>query len=117
MPDNLREALQRRLPVRDGDTLESGFWERVGPAIREVDEHLNSTYQIDRSDGSGVLTISLGNVRERMQLPEVPFNSPPTPGVKRIRVGGNVQSQKLIDKAAPAYPPLARQARIQGTVR
>jgi protein TonB len=119
VPESLAEALQRRLPVRIGDTLEPGFWERLTPAIRAVDEHLTANYQIDRADGSGVLTISLGNVnvRERIQPPEVPFNPPPTPGVKRIRVGGNVQSQKLIDKPVPAYPPLAKQARIQGTVR
>ena len=40
---------------------------------------------------------------------------PQTP--QRIRVGGNVQSAKLINQPKPAYPPLARQARIQGVVR
>jgi protein TonB len=32
-------------------------------------------------------------------------------------VGGNVQSARLINQPKPVYPPLARQARIQGTVR
>ena len=35
----------------------------------------------------------------------------------RIRVGGNVQQAKLIKQPKPVYPPLAKQARIQGTVR
>jgi periplasmic protein TonB len=35
----------------------------------------------------------------------------------RIRVGGNVQASNLIKKVTPAYPPLAKQARIQGTVQ
>lgn len=35
---------------------------------------------------------------------------------QRIRVGGNVQSANLIRKVAPVYPPLAKQARIQGVV-
>jgi TonB family protein len=39
--------------------------------------------------------------------------SPP----QRIRVGGNVQSAKLKRQPKPVYPPLARQARIQGVVR
>jgi TonB family protein len=39
--------------------------------------------------------------------------SPP----QRIRVGGNVQAANLIKKVTPVYPPLAKQARIQGTVR
>ena len=53
----------------------------------------------------------------------VPSAAPPPPPVKeapkpvtpqRIRVGGNVQSAKLIRQPKPAYPPLAKQARIQG---
>jgi len=32
-------------------------------------------------------------------------------------VGGNVQSANLLEKVDPVYPPLAREARIQGTVR
>jgi protein TonB len=51
---------------------------------------------------------------------------PPPPPVKeapkpvtpqRIRVGGNVQAARLINQPKPPYPPLARQARIQGVVR
>ncbi|MBY0505484.1 MAG: TonB family protein [Bryobacteraceae bacterium] len=40
-----------------------------------------------------------------------PVPSKPTP------VGGSVQAAKLIYQVKPVYPPLARQARIQGTVR
>ena len=53
----------------------------------------------------------------------VPIPHPPLPpssgsfGVERIRVGGNVQQFNLIHRVDPVYPPLARQARIQGTVR
>ncbi len=35
----------------------------------------------------------------------------------RIRVGGNVMAGKLIHKPEPAYPGLARESRIEGTVR
>jgi protein TonB len=41
----------------------------------------------------------------------------PANGVMRVRVGGNVQSANMINKVTPLYPPLAKQARIQGTVR
>lgn len=55
----------------------------------------------------------------------VPAAAPPPPPPKvekpvtpqRIRVGGNVQAANLIRKVTPVYPPLAKQARIQGTVR
>jgi protein TonB len=45
---------------------------------------------------------------------------PPPPKAatpKRIRVGGQVESAKLIFNPKPEYPPLAKMARIQGTVR
>ena len=46
---------------------------------------------------------------------------PPPPAPKavvpqRIRVGGNVQAANLINGPKPNYPPLAKQARISGTV-
>jgi protein TonB len=45
-------------------------------------------------------------------------NLPPPPAApKRIVVGGNVQQARLINQVRPVYPPLAKQARIQGTVR
>jgi protein TonB len=43
---------------------------------------------------------------------------PPKPQApKRIRVGGQVESARLIFQPKPDYPPLAKMARIQGTVR
>jgi protein TonB len=42
---------------------------------------------------------------------------PPPPRVTRTRVGGQVQEAKIIARPNPVYPPLARQARIQGRVQ
>lgn len=45
---------------------------------------------------------------------------PPPPRAatpKRIRVGGQVEQAKLIFNPKPEYPPLAKMARIQGSVR
>jgi len=36
---------------------------------------------------------------------------------QRIRVGGNVQSARLVQQPKPLYPPEAKQARIQGVVQ
>lgn len=36
---------------------------------------------------------------------------------QRIRVGGNVQAMNLSHKVDPVYPPLAKSAQIQGTIR
>jgi protein TonB len=40
----------------------------------------------------------------------------PAPTPQRIRAGGDVQAAKLISQPLPAYPPLARAARVQGNV-
>jgi protein TonB len=67
-------------------------------AANDVDEHLNVNVE------GGVVVIA---------LPEMAAPVTPT----KIRIGGNVQSANLIRKVTPVYPPLAKQARIQGVVR
>ena len=37
--------------------------------------------------------------------------------ISRYRFSGNLQSATLVHKVDPVYPPLAKQARVQGTVR
>ena len=49
--------------------------------------------------------------------PPPPVKKKAAPPPKRIRVGGSVQRANLIRQVRPVYPPLARQARIQGTVK
>lgn len=49
--------------------------------------------------------------------PPPPVKKAPPPPPKRIRVGGAVSRANLIRQVRPVYPPLARQARIQGTVK
>jgi TonB family protein len=48
---------------------------------------------------------------------ETPPPPPPSSAPQRIRVGANVQQANLIRNVDPVYPPLAIQARVQGTVR
>ena len=46
--------------------------------------------------------------------------APPPPKPKLtgpLKVGGNVQSARILNRVQPVYPPLARQTRINGTVR
>lgn len=56
----------------------------------------------------------------------IPAGPPPPPAPTRdaakskqirVRVGGQVEAAKLIFQVKPEYPPLAKMARIQGTVR
>ena len=46
--------------------------------------------------------------------------APPPPKPKLtgpLKVGGNVQAARILNRVQPVYPPLARQTRISGTVR
>jgi protein TonB len=49
--------------------------------------------------------------------PARPVTEPAKAPEKPHAVGGDVQAAKLIKKVIPAYPALAKQARISGTVR
>jgi periplasmic protein TonB len=50
-------------------------------------------------------------------LPPTPKAVEQTAPLRRIAVGGLVQEARIIHKVIPKYPPLARHARISGTVR
>ncbi len=63
---------------------------------------------------SGVLGSVLSSVASTAVLPPPPPKE--TKVVQRIKVGGNVQQANLITRVQPVYPPLAKQARIQGHV-
>jgi TonB family protein len=49
--------------------------------------------------------------------PMQPAGRPAGATPQRIRVGGEVQKAKLVQRTEPIYPPLAAQARISGVVR
>jgi len=49
--------------------------------------------------------------------PPPPVKKAPPLVPKRIRVGGAVQKERILTQVRPQYPPLARQARVQGTVK
>jgi protein TonB len=54
-------------------------------------------------------------------VPGAPPPPPPPPPKAKpsgpVRVGGNVAEANLIRKVAPSYPPLAKSARVSGTVK
>src|SRR5207247_9815969 len=62
----------------------------------------------------GVIGGVIGGAPSSVAPPPPPPPAPKPP--QRVRVGGNVQQANLIRQVKPPYPPLAKQARIQGTV-
>jgi TonB family protein len=99
LPQSAQSELLASLPVKEGDLLTVENQGRILAAARQYDEHLSVTPSFDASGGQVDVQIS------------TPGAIPP-----RIRVGGNVQAVNLVKKVQPVYPPLAKQARIQGTV-
>jgi protein TonB len=63
----------------------------------------------------GVIGGIIGAVPSAAPPPPPPVEQKKAP--TRIRVGGQVQQANLIRQPKPIYPPLAKQARIQGVVR
>lgn len=99
-PKALREQLESRIPLHEGDQITQTSLNDLTAAVREVDEHLNVTVQPTTDKSLANIIISL--------------DAPPP---QRIRVGGNVQQANLIQKIQPIYPLQAKQDHVQGKVR
>jgi len=75
------------------------------------------------TDQTGVIRVNASGRASVADKPSTPFSPPEstTPAAAdkagRLVVSEEAQEAKLINKVAPRYPPLAQQARIQGTVR
>jgi protein TonB len=71
-----------------------------------------TTYMM--GNGPAIQTIPGGNITT---ISTLPFSPPiAKTATKTITVGGKVQAAKLMQKALPIYPALAKQARVSGTV-
>jgi protein TonB len=96
-------------------------------AIRPVATIIDPEGYAPRAFAVGVGRVSADSdaVPERgLGLAIAPAAPPPPPPAPRkpeppkvIRVGGNVQAANILTRVNPAYPPLAKQARISGTVK
>jgi protein TonB len=89
--------------------------EEIPPPMEDIPE-ISSVVQ---TGGGGILGGVPGGVVGNV-LSAIPTTAPPPPPPPKkkdpIRVGGNVQSSKLITRVEPSYPELAKRARIQGIV-
>jgi TonB family protein len=109
--------LVARLPVQVGDTMTQQQNADMTKIVREYDEH----FRIVRMNTPAGLTLQIRAPEQPLAPPPVMAQAlaPPAPDfpVKSIRVGANVQQANLVSQEKPVYPPLAKAARVQGTVR
>jgi TonB family protein len=113
LTDDARARLGSRLPVHVGDILSDDLVQQTFAAVHDYDEHMTVGNKFD-PDGSVSFFISAPGAMSNGNAIQQP---PPPPGTKRITIGGNVQQAKLVSQPKPVYPPLAKQARISGTVK
>ncbi|MBV8728525.1 MAG: energy transducer TonB, partial [Acidobacteriia bacterium] len=81
-------------------TLDTANLARVKQVVADFDSHLTVTFAITPTGNAALLIYT-------------PDGLP----AQRIRVGGNLQSTKVIVQPRPVYPPLAKQAHIEGQVK
>ena len=72
---------------------------------------------IPGGSAGGVLGGIISSLPAAAPPPPPPPAPKPKPPAAPIRVGGNVQQANLIRQPKPVYPPLAKAARVQGTVK
>ncbi|HYL75902.1 MAG TPA: M56 family metallopeptidase [Bryobacteraceae bacterium] len=107
VPEELRQRVQDRLTLREGDQLTGQAMADLQNAITAVDEHLRLSIQRLNGQGNSTVTIALENASPQAQAV--------APG--KIRVGSPIVAANLVHKVTPIYPPEAKAARIQGVVR
>ncbi|HEX4141653.1 MAG TPA: energy transducer TonB, partial [Candidatus Methylacidiphilales bacterium] len=91
----------------------------VNGAARAFDEHLTVTTAVTPSQKEVVLMIFPANsAPARLPPPQPPLDAALTAaGPGQIRVEAQAQAGNLVSQLKPVYPPLAKMARVQGTVR
>jgi len=104
-PDYVKQRIENHVTLREGDQLTQAAVDDLFASVKEVDEHLMVSLQPAADPLASIVTIYLPAAIAPPQTPQ------------SIRVGPNVVAANLIHKVPPIYPPLAKQARIQGTVR
>jgi TonB family protein len=105
-----RDTLLARLPIREGDEIDTDVFDRLTAEVQAFDEHLHVMLM---RQGSGVTV----DIAPRPAVPNYMSRLAARPASTPIKVSGNVQQAKLIRQTRPVYPPEAKIARVQGLVR
>jgi TonB family protein len=113
LSDSAKAQLLAQLPVHAGDPHSQENMMQLRTVARQFDEHLSVSTTTNNGSGGWVVRIS---------TPGAPsfgtgMNVSSTPPVGAITVAGNAQAMNIVSQTRPVYPPLAKMARQQGTVK
>lgn len=112
--DQARNDLLSQLPVHEGDQLTADLASNIRRAVNDFDSHSMIAYAKVSATESDVVIRAPGTGPTGGIVGAATIPTPP-PGT--LTVGGNQQQAKLISQQHPVYPPLAKEAHIQGVVR
>jgi TonB family protein len=112
LSDSAREQLLAQLPIHAGDTYSPETLRQIVDAAHQFDQHLT----VSSSSGSvaGMWTVRIDTPEAHGMVTNT-VTRPVPAGAQRI--GSNVMAANLISAERPVYPPLAKMARQQGTVK
>jgi TonB family protein len=146
LPAALQDKVSQAGMLHVGDVITHDSFKTIEPALRNIDDHLRWTGAIHDGKVAVMVSLATpqsepkipvrrGNFATAGVAGSVP-SSAPTPArplappasdasasavsavtPQSIQVGGNAEAANLIYQVRPVYPPLAKQARIQGTVK
>lgn len=112
LPESSQSDLIRSLPIHVGDVLRFQDMAETSNAVHAFDEHLTLSF---RHPSPSEIAVVIGAPGNTPPPPPPPTGMPALPP-SQIRVGANVESANLLKQVQPVYPPLAKAARVQGTV-
>ena len=138
-------AARAALRAKWWPTLDEGIWDlnqalSYSPQYADAMAYMNllvreradlrdtaEEYRRDIAEADQWVQKALDTKRAAVAQPGNGYSAPPPPpppppgggpgAPSRIRVGATVQQANLISQVPPVYPPLARQAKIEGVVR
>lgn len=90
-----------------GDMVDAARLQQLRSELRSIDSHLGVTGSAFRNK----MFIRLYLIDDAATKGAVQAVNP-----DRLRIGGNAQATKIVMKVTPIYPPLAKQAKVQGVV-
>ena len=111
----LKEKVLAHLSLKVGDTITGESHPQIARKVGDVDRHLRVGFRTIDNSTRILVTMPANTSATQGVLSIIAGERLAAPG--QIKVGGNVQQTKLVQQPRPVYPPLAKQARIQGTVR
>jgi len=113
LSDAALAELLSRLPVRNGDTVSTQEQlQKVFDAVYAFDRHLETLVSTGGSGGMRLTITAPGFTSKSAWFTGSAFAPPPG----TLTVKGDVEAANLVTKVTPVYPPLAKQAQIQGIV-